>query len=104
MSGNEAPADPALLDLLAPGVLGYTVLHEGALYIPFLQAEQEGSGAVGQYLDRLPTGQRLVVPNVLSARLAGMLARRGFTRGQEYSEELVCWVEVWQRPAEGETA
>ena len=71
---------------------------DGALYVPIIEAERPGSGDVGRYLDSLPRDRRVVIPNVMSERLAGMLERRGFTLTTEWApapfEE---WVPVWER-------
>lgn len=85
------------LSLLAPGVRGYTVEYDGALYIPLLHADHPGHGAVGRYLDGLPRDRSVRVPCVISSRLRGMLLRRGFVCRAEYAPELDTWVEVWCR-------
>lgn len=83
---------------LAPGVFGYNAdMGEKGLYVPWIQAEHEGSGDVGRYLDRLPRDRRVVFPTILSARLAGMLARRGFVPGQEWADEVGEWVDLMER-------
>lgn len=83
---------------LAPGVRGYTVdMGEQGLYIPLIDAEAPGSGDVGRYLDSLPKDRRVVVPNVISARLAGMLDRRGFVVVQEWAEQFGEYVECYVR-------
>ena len=69
---------------LAPGVFGYAMEHEGAIYIPVMRATDPGSGQVGAFLDRLPPNAR--VPNVLSNRLRGMLTRRGWRPSAEIDE------------------
>lgn len=100
---NEVHIDPALYEFmgrLAPGVLGYSVDHEGEYWVPVIYAIEEGSGAVGRFLDSLPTDRRVVVPNVINIRLAGMLQRRGFTEGTEQTEE-AGEIPVWERPAKG---
>lgn len=79
--GIELRIDPAIIPFLAPiapGVVGYTVEDDDGLWLPLIYAVAEGSGAVGAWLDSLPTDRRVIVPNVISARLEGMLARRGF--------------------------
>lgn len=82
---------------LDDGVLGYTVETPEGIYIPWIQAEREGDGRVGRYLDALPCDRRVVFPTIISARLAGMLARRGFIPGSEWSEELAEWVDLMER-------
>lgn len=69
------------------------------LYVPLINAEQPGQGAVGRYLDSLPRDQRVVFPNVLSAVLAGMLHRRGFALTDEYSPEFEARIPCWERKA-----
>jgi hypothetical protein len=91
------PAFDAVLDPLAPGVMGYTVDHDGALCIPLIWSTEEGKGHVGRYLDSLPRDRIVRVPNVISGKLAGMLARRGFVQEMEFAEEAGEWVEVWER-------
>lgn len=88
-----------LLEELAPGLRGYTLEHNGALYIPLLMADEPGSGACGAYLDQLPTDRTIKVPNVLSSVLVGMLMRRGFVVDHEWSAEHGETVEVWVRRA-----
>ena len=64
---------------IAPGVEG--IEHDfGTIFeLASIRAVAEGSGAVGAYLDRLPRDRTVIVPFVVSDRLAGMLERRGFT-------------------------
>lgn len=54
-----------------------------------IRATTEGSGAVGRYLDSLPEALPIVVPFVVSDRLAGMLERRRF---ECFDMESGCWV------------
>lgn len=99
---NELWIDPLLfqyLERVAPGVLGYTVDHEGELWIPTIYAEHERNGDVGRYLDTLPTDRRVVVPNVVNPILRGMLQRRGFVAGWEDSVEFDERFPIWERPA-----
>lgn len=75
--------------LLAPGVHGYAMEDaEGRLYIPVIEAVTEGNGDVGRFLDALPKDRTVRFPTVMSARLAGMLERRGFTLISEDDHEL----------------
>lgn len=87
------------LDELAPGVFGYTMEDEHALWIPIIQAERPGSGAVSRYLDSLPLDRTVRVPNVISGRLEGMLERRGFVPRRVWAEEVEQWVQVMERAA-----
>jgi hypothetical protein len=85
-------------ELLAPGVVGYTwEMPDGSLNIPLITALRPGSGDVGRYLDGLPHGRHIRVPCVISARLQGMLERRGFTPAQVWSEDFEEWVDVMER-------
>lgn len=65
---------------VAEGVLGYTHVHEGDLWIVMLIADPSGEGHVGRYLDELVKGtQPVVVVESMNPILTGMLERRGFT-------------------------
>jgi len=85
-------------ETLAPGVLGYATETPDGLYVGFIAAEVEGSGAVGRYLDSLPRDRRVVFPDVLSPRLAGMLGRRGFVPTVEWAAQSGELIDIWQRP------
>lgn len=85
------------LDLLAPGVEGYTVETHDGLYVPLIVAKVRGNGDVGRYLDSLPTDRRVVVPNVVNSLLAEMLARRGFVLTEEWAEPYEEMVPIWER-------
>jgi hypothetical protein len=80
---------------LGPGVFGYSVETPDGLYIPVVQAQREGQGDVGRWLDSLPTDRRIVFASVFSPRLAGMLERRGWTFVSEFDprtgEDVPCW-------------
>ena len=84
---------------LGPGVRGYTLEFGRGLYVPWIAAEREGQGDVGRYLDALPCNQRVVFPNVISPRLAGMLLRRGFHVEDEWAAEFNEYVECFVREA-----
>ncbi len=93
-----------LLDRLAPGVLGHAEEDEKEIWIGFILAEREGNGDVGRYLDSLPRSKHIAVPNVISARLAGMLLRRGFRperREVPVGDETEV-IEMYVRPAASE--
>ena len=64
--------------------------HDNALYIPLLVADHPGSGALTGYLDHLEemTKLPLKIPNVLNARLAAYLIRRGWKLVWEFPEQL----------------
>ena len=90
---------------LAPGVMGYAVEKDGTLYVPFMAARRPGTGDVGRFLDALATESRpVIVPNVISVRLRGMLERRGWIAEERWSEENEEHVEVYVRPPNGESA
>lgn len=61
-----------------PGVHGEVVVRGNVTFVNFIWAKKEGSGQVGKYLDSL-TGP-VIFEAVLSARLRGMLERRGYRR------------------------
>jgi hypothetical protein len=99
MVDDEPYVDPlGVMVRLAPGVLGYTVdMPDGSLNIPLIQAEHEGSGEVGRWIDALPVNRRIVFPTVISARLQGMLERRGYHPEQEWVEEFGEWANLMVR-------
>jgi len=80
------------LPVLAPGVHGDAVCRSNGkdrvLFINTIVAANPGSGDVGRYLDSLPRNIRIIVPSVISSRLAGMLERRGFV----YQEASTGWM------------
>ena len=79
------------LDLLGPGVRGYALEVAGKLWVPLINAEVPGSGAVGKFLDALPPDT--IIPNVVNEKLRGMLRRRGWApKDIDASGEMV---EVW---------
>jgi CRISPR/Cas system CMR subunit Cmr4 (Cas7 group RAMP superfamily) len=94
------PSVLAMLDEIAPGVVGYTTETEEALYIPLIYSLEEGQGHVGRFLDALPRDRTVRVPTVLSSRLAGALSRRGFRPVREWDDRAKEWIEVWERLAE----
>jgi hypothetical protein len=79
---------------VAPGVEALLVDHGDVLEIPAIRAaDLRIAGAVGAWLDTLPTDRTVIVPFVVSDRLAGMLERRGFTRPQVCEHPLMGVVE-----------
>jgi hypothetical protein len=62
---------------VAPGVFADLVDRGGVLFINIVWSPVEGQGKVGRWLDSL-AHRRVIVPAVISARFAGMLARRRF--------------------------
>ena len=64
---------------IGPGVEGIEHDFGTVFEVASIRAVTEGCGAVGAYLDRLPRDRTVIVPFVVSERLAGMLERRGFT-------------------------
>jgi len=84
------------LDELAPGLRGYTVEKDGALYIPFFIAEERGKGVLTRYLDDVESRYKVVkIPTVLSERLALYLQRRGYIVTHEWAAEVSEWAEIW---------
>jgi hypothetical protein len=82
------------LPVLAPGVRGYTVESDGAVYIPVIIADAPGQGDVGRYLNSLPLDRIIRVPTVTSNVLEGMLKRRGFVFTEEpgpFGEQVGIW-------------
>lgn len=63
--------------MVAPGLRGHVEVIDGVTWAWVLHAEEPGSGCCAAWLDRLDGP--VVVPTVVSPRLATMLARRGFT-------------------------
>ena len=93
LSVKDEPLDPFSLAEIYPGVRGYAISHNGAIYIPVI--EGDGTGKVGEMLDRLTP--RCRIASVVSARLRGMLERRGWAREWESTEDGD--VDVWRPPA-----
>jgi hypothetical protein len=79
-----------------PGVKGYAVEKDGQIFIPLIDATEEGSGAVGEFLDRISLRCRVV--NVCSARLVGMLQRRHFKETELSVGQAGETVDVWEPP------
>jgi hypothetical protein len=63
---------------LAPYVLGFAQRHLDEIHILHLRSEQPKQGNVGRFLDSLPP--EVVIVNVISDTLYGMLQRRGWQR------------------------
>jgi hypothetical protein len=84
------------LPVLAPGVRGYAMESDGAIYIPVIIADNPGSGDVGRYLDGLPPDRTIRVPNLTSEILEGMLRRRNFDVIVELAPN-GDKVDVWER-------
>ena len=91
LSKNGEILTPGAEPEIWPGVRGYAVEHSGRIFIPAVAAENEGSGDVGRFLDAV--SERCVFPNVMSARLRGMLRRRGFRVVYDVDGEC----DVWRR-------
>lgn len=96
----ENPAD--LLEDLAPGVRGYTMEVDGALYVPLVMSTKPNSGLVGDYIDGLKLKNKVIrFPSVVSETLRGMLLRRDFKETTEFSKEMNCDVEIYEwRPGD----
>lgn len=91
------PTGMNLMDRVARGVLADIHDTPHGLYIPLVQAEIPGNGDVSRWLDSLPGDRRIVFPTVLSRRLEGMLARRGYALWLEWAEPFEEWAECWVR-------
>lgn len=87
-------------DELAPGVFGYAIEVDGAIYIPLVESVEKGEGNVGRFLDGLDKSKVWKFPNVISSKLAGMLQRRGFKPVREWAEDMGEHVIVWVSPKE----
>lgn len=74
-----------------PGVKGYAVEHDGAIYIPLIIGD--GTGKVSEMLDRLTYRCRIV--GVVSSKLREMLFRHGWRMNNQYDAESDCTVDVW---------
>lgn len=88
-------------DLDGP-LYGYLVIETiRRAYLPAVGSFDEGRGHVGRLLAELMADyDEIVVPVVVSAKLAGMLDRRGFHAETRYApapfdETIDCW--VWRR-------
>lgn len=66
-------------EVVADGVLAHVVDRGKWIEVRAVMAGGPRiPGAVGRWLDTLPRDRKVVVPAVVSRRLAGMLSRRGF--------------------------
>jgi hypothetical protein len=75
LAGMRSKATP-----VAEGVLAHVIVRRKWTEVRAVIADTpRRPGAVGAWLDTLPADRKVVVPAVLSRRLAEMLARRGFT-------------------------
>lgn len=83
---------------LGPGVMGWAVDRgNDVIYIEQLRAVKEGNGDVGRFLDSLPANA--LIWNVTSARLEGMLRRRGWIKTVERKRVYLGWViDIWCKP------
>lgn len=93
---------PDAVDLPAP-LVGYSISRtERVAYLPVVMSTEMGRGHVSRLLDRLTAAHDVVVvPCVMSRRLAQMLERRGFHRELHYVAYLDTYdpdVWVWRRP------
>lgn len=82
---------------IAPGVRGVVFDTGNGIYVPLVSAERPGSGDVAKWLDGLPRDRRVVFPNVISARLAEMLRKRGFVETTEFAPEFGEHVDIMER-------
>jgi hypothetical protein len=77
---------------LSPGVIGAGYSPEpGVFILEMIEASQQGNGNVGRYVGELQSRYHtILVPAVISPRLAGMLERRGFVEGERDTWGWVC--------------
>src|ERR1700734_973626 len=92
LSESGSPLD--FNSLLTSKIHGYAIEENGLIYIPLMMSLEEGKGHVGRFLDSL--SPRCVIPNVTSARLRGMLERRGWTTYTESGNQGAC--EIYRHP------
>jgi hypothetical protein len=70
---------------LAPGVLGIAINHSEKVYIPFIEAINEGNRSVGNFIDSLD--KKCVFVEVLKPKLKKMLSHRGWKQIYEKDED-----------------
>lgn len=87
---------PADVPVIWPGVQGIWFDQPEGIYVASVIAIREGSGDVGRMIDSMPADRRIVFTTVISARLEGMLERRGYKEETEYYEGEPYG--VWVRP------
>src|SRR5438034_5253812 len=82
---------------LSPDLWGYTMEHNGSLYVPWIAADKPGNGALRTYLNHLEATETRPIkfPNVINEALAEYLARRGYKPTQEWAESFGEYVVVW---------
>jgi hypothetical protein len=87
-------------EFAAPGVSGLWLVDDDRVDVLAIVADEEGSGAVGRFIDELlARSSRVRFLHVESDRLRGMLERRGFLFGEWFyaDGELVNGF-VWRKP------
>lgn len=77
---------PGQEPIIGTGVRGIAFDCDDGVHVPLIVAEHQGNGDVGRW----PEDRRVVFPAVISARLRGMLKRRGFRPIGD---------DNWERPA-----
>lgn len=86
---------------LVPPLSGYVCTEEiSRVYLPAIFSLEPGRGHVGRYLKVLQeTFDEVVVPGVVSPKLAGMLERRGYMVERHWAPELSEHVDcfVWRK-------
>lgn len=93
-----ASATESLVDRIGRESGGYAIEDkDGSIYIPVLWMRKPGTGEGSAFLDSLPRDRTIKVPGVMSARLRGMLERRGFRPESEWAPEFGEYVEVYVR-------
>lgn len=88
-----------------PGYLGFTNdLFEGYIWkdkdriiISFIMSKYPGKGNLSKLFDRIEScGFRVAVPTPLYP-MNEILKKKGFKKHYEYSEEMDCKVEMWEK-------
>lgn len=86
---------------LAPPLQGYICYEEiSRVYLPAIASLEPGKGHVGRYLSVLQdTYDEVIVPGVVSPKLAGMLMRRGYKIESHWAREIEEHVDcfVWRK-------
>jgi hypothetical protein len=87
--------------VVAPGVKVWMIDNGAWVTVRAVLADEPRiPGAVGAWLDTLPHDRRVIVPFVVSTRLAGMLERRGFVLDPGYQVGIGWDHARWTRSAQ----
>ena len=82
---------------VAPCVRGIVLDEPDGLYVIAVWSDDPGKGRVAAWLDTLPNNRKVVVPLVLSERLATALSNRGFEVERIWAEDEKEWVLAYVR-------